>query len=74
MMSTKGNLKVKVKKLHGMKHKGIDQEVKWGISGEEVDLVWYHMGEDNIGTNLKVENHGKPMSIKIWSRIERKTW
>jgi len=57
-------MKVKVKKCHGMKHKGICQEVPLGIKGEEVNLVRYHMGEDNMGTNLKVENHVKPMPIK----------
>lgn len=63
-MITKGNMIVKVKKHHGTKLQGIEKEIKWGIQDEEANLVLCHIEEDNMGTNLKVEDHEKPMPIK----------
>ncbi|KAH0701897.1 hypothetical protein KY285_016175 [Solanum tuberosum] len=55
-----------------MKHTKIDQEFKWGIEGEDVGSSRYHMGEDNMGTNLKMENQGKLMPIKSMVKIGEK--
>uniref|UniRef100_M1DPW8 Uncharacterized protein n=1 Tax=Solanum tuberosum TaxID=4113 RepID=M1DPW8_SOLTU len=63
MMKSKEVMRVKVKNPQGMSHQGIDQEVNYCKVDQEVDWVQCHLIGDNMGTTLKVEINGKPMSI-----------
>jgi len=66
------DMKVKVKKFHGMSHQGIYQEVKSCKVDQEIDWVQCHLIGYKMGTTLKVETNGKSMSImKLVKKLEK---